>query len=135
MKELGADEVVNYDKDNVAAKVGMVDIVINTVAGERETALTYVKKGGTLVSVVGLPAPDKCMSAGVTCITFSAQEYPGPSKGQTLPTMAKLADSGQYHVDVEKTFPLDQAAAAQTASEAHTKGKIVLIVGPESKQK
>ncbi len=135
MVSLGADEVVNYDKDDVAAKVKNVDVVVSTVRTETDNGIGYLHRGGILVAVSGTPDADKCANAGVTCIHFIGQDYPqGPTKGGTLPELAKLADSGQYHIDVEQVFSLEQAVDAQRAAKGHTKGKIILDVSAEAKQ-
>jgi NADPH:quinone reductase-like Zn-dependent oxidoreductase len=135
MKRLGVDEIVNHDKDDVAAKIKNMDVVVNTVGGEKDHVLGYVKRGGILVSIVGLPPKEQCAAAGVTCITYSATQYDGLTKSQTLPVLAKMADAGQYNVEVEKVFPLEQAGAAQEMARTRTEGKIILAVTSESNKK
>jgi NADPH:quinone reductase-like Zn-dependent oxidoreductase len=47
-----------------------------------------------------------------------------------------MADMGQYHVTVSRSFPLAQAAAAQELGRTgDTTGKIVLVVDPKAKQR
>ncbi len=135
MKRMGADEIVDYDKDDVAAKIKDMDVVVNTVGAEKDHVLAYVKRGGILISITGLPTKEQCAAAGVSCIAYSATQYDGLTKSQTLPILAKMADAGQYKVEVEKVFPLDQTGAAQEASRTRTEGKIILSVTSESNKK
>lgn len=47
-----------------------------------------------------------------------------------------MAEAGQYKVHIEKTYPLEQAAAAQEDNRTGaTQGKIVLAITPQSKQR
>jgi len=49
-----------------------------------------------------------------------------PSSAQ-LGEIAKLTDAGKVHVRVQSTYPLEQAAQAQSELEKqHARGKIVL---------
>ena len=135
LRALGADTIVAYDKDNVAAKVKDVDVVLNTALGQADEALAYVKRGGMLYSVAGLPADskEKCAAAGVTCFA------PGPTPASAAVKMSDLiamAEAGRFKVSIEKVYPLEQAAAAQEANRSgHAEGKLILSVTPQSKQK
>ncbi len=128
LEKLGADQFVAYDKDDVAARVGKVDAALNLVDGQADAALTYVKRGGHLTSIAGDPGDKPCAAAGVTCVIIAggngAISYP-----QGMRAMARLAAQGQYTVQVSRTFPLAQAAAAQAAVHGQDAiGKIVLLV-------
>lgn len=128
LKSMGVEEIVAYDKEDVAARIHDVDAAINTADGQADKALGYVRKGGRLVSLSGLPSPEKCASAGVTCVQLR-----GNAEGLTYPdslrAIAPIADAGKYTPRVTKTFPLAEGAAAQAfAHTADSMGKIVLIV-------
>jgi NADPH:quinone reductase-like Zn-dependent oxidoreductase len=132
LQTLGVDEFVAYDKENVAAKIGTVDAALNMVDGQAEAGLGYVKKGGYFTSIAGGPGDDKCKAASVTCVVIGPG-YRGPSLGDTLRSLAELADRGKYDVKVTRTFPIAQAAAAQELNRTgDTTGKIVLSVDPQS---
>lgn len=137
---LKADEFVAYDRDQVAARVNGVDAVLNMVDGQAQAGLGYVKRGGYLVSIAGgTPGREQCEAAGVTCIPIgggSGAGYGSISNGQALAGLSALADKGQYSVQVTKTFPLAQAAAAQELNRTtDTIGKIVLVVDRKSKDR
>jgi len=135
LKSLGVDEFVAYDKENVAAKIKDVDAVLNMVDTQAVPSLAYVRKGGYFTSIAGGPGDDKCAAAGVTCVIITGA-YQALSQGDAMRALAAMADKGQYHVTVSRTFPLAEAAAAQQLGRtSDTTGKIVLVVDPKSKQK
>ncbi len=135
LQSLGIDKFVAYDKDDVAAKIGTVDAVLNMVDGQAGPGLGYVKKGGYFTSIAGGPGDDKCKAANVTCVVIGPG-YRGPTLGETLKSLATLADRGKYAVTVSRTFPLAQAAAAQELNRtSDTTGKIVVTIDPKSGQR
>jgi NADPH:quinone reductase-like Zn-dependent oxidoreductase len=132
LKEQGVAEFVAYDKENVAQRIQGVDAVLNMVDGQADAAVGYVKRGGYLTSIAGVPAAEKCTAAGVTCVQIRGTA-PGMSMGESLRALTTMADGGMYTVRVTKVFPLAQAAAAQQfARTGDVMGKIVLSVDPES---
>ena len=135
LKSLGVDEFVAYDKENVAARIQNVDAVLNMVDTQAVPSLGYVRKGGYFTSIAGGPGDDKCAAAGVTCIIITGS-YQALSQGDALRALAAMADKGQYHVTVSRSFPLAQAAAAQELGRTgDTAGKIVLVVDPKAQQR
>jgi NADPH:quinone reductase-like Zn-dependent oxidoreductase len=127
LEELGVEEFVAYDKDDVAAKIRGVDAAINTADGQADKALGYVRKGGRLVSISGLPAPDKCAAAEVTCIQIRGNAA-GLTYPDSLRAIAPIADAGRYAPRVTKTFPLAEAAAAHAHLEDRNAfGRVVLV--------
>jgi NADPH:quinone reductase-like Zn-dependent oxidoreductase len=135
LKEQGVDQFVAYDNENVAARIQGVDAVLNMVDGQAEPALAYVKRGGYLTSIAGMPAEGKCAAAGITCVQIRLGPA-GMSPAELLRAMVAQADAGKYTVRVTKTYPLAQAAAAQQfAHSGDTMGKIVLVVDPKSKDR
>lgn len=129
LEGLGVDEIVAYDRDDVAARIHDVDAAINTADGQAEKALAYVRKGGRLVSISGtLPSDAQCAAAQVTCVQIRGNGA-GLGYPDSLRAIAPLADAGKFTPRVTKTFPLAEGAAAQAY--AHTSdsvGKVVLVV-------
>jgi len=135
LKTLGVDEFVAYDRESVAARIQNVDAVLNMVDTQAVPALGYVRKGGYFTSIAGGPGDDKCAAAAVACVIITAT-YQGLSQGDALRALAAMADKGQYHVTVSRSFPLAQAAAAQQLGRTgDTTGKIVLVVDPRANQR
>jgi NADPH:quinone reductase-like Zn-dependent oxidoreductase len=130
LKSIGVDQIIDYTQGNVAAAVTGVDVVLDTVGGDalRQT-LAALKKGGILQSVAGSAPADQCAATAVTCIDNGP---PGPSDrpyDQLLEEIARLVDAGKFTIHVDRTFSLNQAAAAQEYNrQGHTEGKVILSV-------
>jgi NADPH:quinone reductase-like Zn-dependent oxidoreductase len=126
LKSLGVDEFV---------AIQGVDAVLNMVDTQAIPALGYVRKGGHFTSIAGGPGDEKCAAAGVTCVIITST-YTGLSQGDAMRALAAMADKGQYHVTVSRSFPLAQAAEAQQLGRTgDTTGKIVLVVDPRANQR
>lgn len=125
LQQLGADETVNYDKGNPADRIKNADAVINTVDGSAASALSYVRRGGTIVLPAGVIPREQCASAGVTCNGMDHRS--APTTAESLDQINRLVDEGRFTVKVEKSFALEQAGQAQELDRAgHAEGKIVL---------
>jgi NADPH:quinone reductase-like Zn-dependent oxidoreductase len=127
LKGLGVDEVIDYTQGKFEDQVHDVDAVLDTVGSDTtERAMKTLKKGGRFLSVARGDTEPMCAAAGVVCIPR------GQAYGQehaVYDEVASLAASGKLKINIDKTFPLSQAAEAQTFGEqGHTEGKIVLIV-------
>ena len=125
LKELGADVVIDYKSQKFEDIAKDVDVVLDSIGGETQArSLGCVKKGGTLVSIVGMPDQAKCKDLGITGKAFLVQ----PNADQ-LATIATMIDEGKLKPHVSEQIPLADAAKAHQLSETgRTKGKIVLTV-------
>lgn len=103
-----------------------VDLVLDTVGGETlQRSMDVVKRGGTLVSLPGLPSQEKAREPGIRAVKNTAA-LPFPSSG-LLQTIARLIDEGQVKATVMRTFPLREANLAHELSQTgHGRGRIVL---------
>ena len=132
LKSIGVDEVIDYRQVKFEAVIQpSVDVVIETVGVDTATrALNILKHGGTLTSVSGVPSVTQCSAAGVNCIAISGAASTGSqTEADLLLEVGRLAQSGQLKLHVDKTFLLQEAAAAQDKNhEGNTQGKIILIV-------
>jgi NADPH:quinone reductase-like Zn-dependent oxidoreductase len=128
LKSIGADEVIDYTAGPFEQKVKDVDVALDTVSPEDGLhAMSTLKPGGILVSIVGKMPEDRCAAAKIRCA------IPGSSGGQPatpyLREVGKLADAGKYRVNVERVLPLSEAAQAWALNQqGHTRGKLVLSV-------
>jgi NADPH:quinone reductase-like Zn-dependent oxidoreductase len=130
LKSIGVTDVVDYTDGTWEDKIKNIDVVIDTVGGETpDRALTTLKQGGTLASIAGGASPDKCAALGVSCLGGGPPAPGGPSEGEMLSSVAKLAAEGKFKIHVDLTYPLEQAAEAQESNRAgHAEGKDILIV-------
>jgi NADPH:quinone reductase-like Zn-dependent oxidoreductase len=95
------------------------DIVVDYVGGVLEQTLAVLAPGGRHASI----ADDSVTAAG------GAFLWVRPDAAD-LAALAELVEAGSLRVDVERTFPLAEAADAFRASMGgHTSGKIALTIG------
>jgi len=124
VKELGADEVIDYRSARFEDLVKDVDVVLDTMGGEtQERSLKVLKRGGILVSLVQPPSEEKARVLGVRAVFLRSDH----NRGDELAKIAELVVSGQVKVNVETVLPLSEARQAQELSQSgHAHGKIVL---------
>lgn len=126
LKDLGADQVIDYQKEDFAAALSEpVDLALDTVGGEvLRKSFDAVKPGGKLVSLVQQPDGELAKARGVQAHYVFVQP-----DGQRLGELGRWIDEGKIKTVVRHTLPLAQAAKAHQQSETrHTAGKIVLEV-------
>ncbi|HJT21616.1 MAG TPA: NADP-dependent oxidoreductase [Nitrospira sp.] len=125
VQELGADQVINYQNEAFETKVKDVDAVFDTVGGETTNkSFRVLKKGGTLVSMLGQPDSTFARQYGVTAIGQFTQVT-----SEVLRRLAQLVDGGKVKPRVAKVFPLEKAKEAfQLVEEGHARGKVVFEI-------
>lgn len=123
---LGADEFVDYSRQDVATAVSGVDVAVDTVGGETTQALLQtVREGGVLVVIAGAPPELQAAERGVR-----AQLLIMSASSEQLAEVGELVAAGEVHVEIAETVPLAEAARAHALSESgHTRGKIILTMG------
>ena len=122
LKNLGADEVIDYTTTDFSTIVNDLDVVLDLVGGETlEKSYTLVKKGGILVSTVMPPSAEKAIELGISVAMTNTE----PDVAM-LNEIAKLIDAGKLKVQEPILSTLDHAQADQQSIENRTaKGKIV----------
>ncbi|MEW2416849.1 NADP-dependent oxidoreductase [Streptomyces sp. NPDC046866] len=127
LRELGADEVVDYRSQDFAEVVADVDVVLDALGGEvARRSLEVLKPGGRLVT---LPGPDSVPAAEAAERGVHAAWTLVEPDRKGLEEIASLADRGQLKPLVDTVLPLAQAAKAHEIGElGRTTGKIVLTV-------
>jgi len=129
LRELGANEVIDYTTTRFEEVVQSVDIVFDTVGGDTLAhSWQVVKPGGMLVSVVSPPlSADARKRHDVRFAWFVVQ----PNREQ-LVQIGALIDAGRIRPIIDTVFPLAQARQAyEQGAKGHTRGKIVLRVVDE----
>ena len=129
---IGVGEAINYREvqfDEVITEP--VDVVIETVSTETANqALNILRPGGRLVSIAGAADSARCEAEGFECSRIGGEF--GWSNEVMMAAIAQLAGDGHYRLNVDATFPLEEAAAAQDLNfNVGTTGKIVLLVDQE----
>jgi NADPH:quinone reductase-like Zn-dependent oxidoreductase len=125
LRQLGADELIDYNTTRFEDVVKGADVVLDAMAGEtRERSWPVLKKAGILVSILGQPSADKAKEYGVRAAGVFVQ----PNQAQ-LQELANLSDSGKLRPIIEAVLPLTEAARAHEMNQTeHTVGKIVLRI-------
>ncbi|MGW0549026.1 NADP-dependent oxidoreductase [Streptomyces altiplanensis] len=133
LRELGADEVVDYTAVRFEDVVGDVDVVIDLIGEGHDStstrSLETLRPGGLLVAVPSGVSPELLERARAR--DRRATAYLVEPDGHALGEIARLIGSGALSVEVEEVFLLEDAAAAHRHIESgRTRGKLVLRVAP-----
>jgi NADPH:quinone reductase-like Zn-dependent oxidoreductase len=128
LRELGADEVIDYAQVDVAAATGDLDLVVDMIGGAGSVrTLPALKPGGLLIPVTGGGAAELRQAAaerGVRLVSFLVEPDHAGLEG-----LSALVDAGRLRVEIDTALPLAEAAKAHQISETgRTRGKIVLTV-------
>jgi NADPH:quinone reductase-like Zn-dependent oxidoreductase len=125
LKELGADELIDYTSIPFEDTVKDIDTVLDTVGGETlDRSWKIVRRGGTLVTIVGDAPEEKSKEYGINAVSFLVQ----PNRTQ-LNQISRLVDDGVVRSVVEATYPLREARQAyERGLLGHNRGKLVLKV-------
>lgn len=128
LKELGADETIDYTSEDVAERVRDVDVVLDLVGGESSRpALSTLRDGGIFIAVPSASDIGQLLELAGDRVRVTGILVEPDRTG--LEALAGLVDSGALRVHVSHTFPLEQAARAHELGETgRTQGKLVLTV-------
>ncbi|MFD6397472.1 NADP-dependent oxidoreductase [Nocardia sp. NPDC060249] len=128
---LGADELIDYTAAPFEEQIADVDVVIDLLGDEVDStshrALAVLRPGGTLIAVPSGVGPELAVAAEqreIRALPFLVEP-----DGAALAVIAELFDGGELTIDIERVYPLEEAAAAHRhLSGGRTRGKIVLAV-------
>jgi len=143
-RQLGAEHVINYRHEDVAAAVLAwtdqqgVDIAFDTVGGEvLDGCFSCAKPYGDVVTILAPTADTQWGEARTRNLRFSMELMLSPvllglesakrHQADILHRCAALFDQSHLRIAIAARFPLDQAAAAQACLEQrHPVGKLIL---------
>ncbi|WP_145141210.1 NADP-dependent oxidoreductase [Paenibacillus sp. Y412MC10] len=126
LRELGADEFIDYTKSLPEDVAHDMDLVLDTLGGPTTGRfLRTLKRGGALFPVfLGFSDAEEAAKLGITVSMTQVR-----SNGPQLAELARLLDAGTVRVAIDSTFPLaDARKAHERAAGGHIQGKIVLTV-------
>lgn len=128
VKSLGADQVIDYTKEDFTKILSDVDCVFETVGGP-VTAKSFevVRSGGRVASIAsGMQAPPSPRD-DVTSLR--------PAVGRDRPHLEQIMElfsSGVVQAPPVKTFTLEEAPEAHRISEGrHLRGKLVFVINQD----
>lgn len=131
LRELGANEVIDYSTTRFEDSVHDVDVVIDLIGNAQDAtgsrSLSVLKPGGLMVSVPTGTWPTLAEDAAAAGVR--ATGYRVSADGSALAVISRLLESTDVRVFVDQVFDLEAAGEAHAALETgHTRGKIVLAV-------
>lgn len=127
LRQLGADEVIDYTATRFETLVHDMDVVLDTVGGETlQRSWPVLKPGGIMVSITEPLSPEMAMAYGVQQREVIIDSLEGQA---ALAGLARLVDAGHLKPIVSTLLPLSEVRQAHILSEGrHLRGKIVLQV-------
>jgi len=128
LRELGADEVIDYRSERFEERVADLDAVIDFPGGDLGArSLEVLRPGGKLVQVRGTVAEELLAAAKdrqQRVTGFLVEPDPVGLDG-----LVSLIEAGKLQIHVDQVLDLEQAAEAHRMAEAHHGGgKLVLRV-------
>ena len=125
VRELGADEVIDYRAQRFEEAVADMDLVFDTVGGETwERSWDVLRPGGRLVSIAVPRPPERETRDGRRAIWFVVE----PNRTQLI-EIGGLIDGGHLRPIVSAVLPLAEGRAAYGAGHnGRGPGKAVLLV-------
>lgn len=147
VKSLGADDVIDYKKQEFEQVLRGYDVVLGTIRGDAlEKSIGILKSGGKIISLIG---PLDAAFAQARKLNFALRLIFGLMSrkiirlaakkgvdysflfvrpdGEQLSEIGALLDAGDIHPVVDKVFPFDQAKQAlEYLSQGRSKGKVVV---------
>lgn len=126
LRELGADEFIDYTKTPPEDVVRDADLVVDTLGGPTTGRfLRTLQRGGALFPVfLGFSDAEEAAQRGITVSMTQVR-----SDGPQLAEFGRLLADGTVRVAIDSTFPLaDARQAHERAAQGHIQGKIMLTV-------
>lgn len=125
LKELGADQVIDYHMTDFSEVLEDVDLVFDTMGGDvQRDSFKVLNENGRLISIVSQPDDELAKNVAV------AESIWLQPDGKQLQAIADLMADGKVKSVVGHTYPLtaEGVKEAHELSETHhAKGKIVLV--------
>jgi NADPH:quinone reductase-like Zn-dependent oxidoreductase len=127
LRELGADEFIDYTKTAAEEVVHDLDLVVDGVGGPSTGRfLRTLKAGAALFPIfpLGFAGSEEASGLGLTVSATQVR-----SSGAQLAELSSLLNDGTIRVAIDSTYPLEKASQAhKRAAQGNIQGKIVLIV-------
>jgi NADPH:quinone reductase-like Zn-dependent oxidoreductase len=152
VRDLGADEVIDYTKQDFSQMLSGYDLVVDSLGGENlMKSLTVLKPGGLAIGVAGPPDPAFAKQLGAPrpfqfVMSFLSRKVRKAAtklgvhysfffmraNGSQLEKLAALYDAGHLRPVVDSTFAFERTldALAYVESGKARAGKVVVAVTP-----
>ncbi|MGC0207739.1 NADP-dependent oxidoreductase [Streptomyces levis] len=127
LRELGADETVDYRETDFTEAVKDVDVVLDTIGGDTSLrSLRVLRPGGIVVSILPVGSAEfheEAERLGVRALRMLVD-----ADRAGMEAIGRLAEAGTLRATIAGTFPLASAAEAHAQGDTgRTTGKLVLV--------
>ena len=125
VKTLGADQVIDYEKQSFEDEVSDLDLVFDMIGGDTlKRSFATLKKGGRIVSIKGEDSEGLAEKHGVHFEALWMQP-----DGDMLAKIGALMEQGVIKPVIDCTYAMQDADAAyENLAAGHAVGKIVVQV-------
>jgi alcohol dehydrogenase len=125
VKELGADEAIDYKTQDFFTLLQGYDAVFDTVGGETYSkSFSVLKEGGKIVSMKEQPNEELAKEKGIAA-TYQFTQV----NTERLNKLAELIDGGVITVHIDRVFELGEVSEAMAYLESgQHRGKVVVKV-------
>ena len=138
VKSLGADEVIDYTKEDFSKSGRVYDMIVETVGkAGYSRCVKSLKRGGPLVLITmsgGLGSiPGDIIRQQWISITRAAKIIGGMTRPapEDLSFLKSLIEAGKLRTVIDKRYPLQEIAEAFRYAEAgHKKGHVIINIAP-----
>ena len=131
-RSLGADQVIDFEKEDLATLTGTFDVVLDT-SGQLslEGCRKMLRPQGRFIPIV---PSGRALWDSLTSRFFGGPQAVPPPLAQPrradLELLAELADTGKLRPVIDRIYPLAEAAAAhQHVEQGRPRGRVVLTIG------
>ncbi|CAB3696006.1 NADP-dependent oxidoreductase [Paraburkholderia rhynchosiae] len=150
VKQLGADVVIDYKKENFEDVLHDYDVVLNSLDNDAlQKSVRVLKRGGKLISISGPPDPAFAKDIGANAFVGLVMRLLSlrirrqarsqdidysflfmQANGEQLREISALIDSGAIRPVVDRVFPFESTNDALAYVEkGRAKGKVVIKIG------
>src|SRR3954471_7091696 len=104
LRQLGADEVIDYKKERFEDRARDIDLVFDLIAGEtQQRSWSVLKDGGRIISTLQPPSRAEAEKHHARGEVFMAT----PNRDELM-EIGRLIDQGKVSVSVQQILPLDE---------------------------
>ncbi|MBT8399723.1 MAG: NAD(P)-dependent alcohol dehydrogenase [Rhodothermia bacterium] len=136
VQSVGADQVIDYTRQDVASHGSTYDIIVDTVGTlPFSRSKNLLKQGGRLLVVLGTLSD--LLQIPWVSITSNKKVIAGPALAnvEDLQFLARLAEAGHFMPVIDRTYPFEQMVEAHRyVDKGHKRGNVVIIVDEDWKK-
>jgi NADPH:quinone reductase-like Zn-dependent oxidoreductase len=125
VRDIGADEVIDYQAVDFTTAVGDLDVVLEVIGGDyAERSVQVLRPGGLLVTAIERTNAELAAKVEAADRRFAGVSVEPDHVG--LEALAELVESGRLRPHVSARVPMEDAPRAHELLNTHLTGKVVL---------